>query len=143
MASIAITGNLTTDPELRYTSNNIAVCNVNIAYTPKQYDKQKQEWLDDEPLFIRGTLWKDAAENAAASFTKGTRVVATGKLKTRSYTSKEGERRQSLEIEIEEIGASIRFAKLQITRNQFTQQQPAANNPATIPAGSVFNGAPF
>lgn len=113
---ITVVGNLTSDPELRYTQNGLAVANFTIASTPRTFDRQANEWKDGETLFLRASVWRDFAENVAGSLTKGMRVVAQGRLKQRSYETKEGEKRTSYELDIDEIGPSLRYAKAQVTR---------------------------
>ncbi|WP_427019481.1 single-stranded DNA-binding protein (plasmid) [Pseudarthrobacter sp. P1] len=108
--SITVTGNLTADPELRFTTAGTAVVNFTIASTPKAFDNERNAWVDGETLFLRAHLWRGAAENAAGSLTKGMRVIATGELKSRSYETKTGEKRTVLELEVEEIGPSLRYA---------------------------------
>lgn len=115
---ITVCGNLTADPELRYTQNGLAVANFTIASTPRTYDRQKDEWVDGEALFLRASAWKEFAENVAASLSKGSRVVASGRLRQRSYETKEGEKRTSIELEVDDIGPSLRYAKAQVTRSQ-------------------------
>ena len=113
--TITIVGNLTSDPELRFTSGGVSVANVTIASTPRVYNKSKQEWEDGEALFLRGTIWKDAADNVADSLHKGVRVVVTGKLKQRSWEdAKTGDKRSAVELEIEEIGPSLRFTTVTV-----------------------------
>ncbi len=113
---ITVVGNLTADPELRYTQSGLAVANFTIASTPRNFDRASNEWKDGEALFLRASCWREFAEHVAGSLTKGTRVVATGRLKQRSYETKEGEKRTSIELEIEEIGPSLRYATAQLTR---------------------------
>jgi len=108
-ATVTIVGNLVADPDMRFTANGVAVANVTIASTPRTYDRQSGEWKDGESLFLRGTVWKEMAENVAENLTKGRRVIATGKLKQRSFEDREGNKRSSIELEIEEIGPSLRF----------------------------------
>lgn len=115
---ITVVGNLTGDPELRFTPNGAAVANFTIASTPRNFDKASGEWKEGETLFLRASAWREMAENIAESLRKGTRVIAQGRLKSRSYETKEGERRTSMELEIEEIGASLRFASVTVNRNQ-------------------------
>jgi single-strand DNA-binding protein len=115
---ITVVGNLTSDPELRYTQNGLAVANFTIASTPRSFDRAANEWKDGEALFLRASVWRDFAEHVAGSLTKGSRVIATGRLKQRSYETKEGERRTSIELEIDEIGPSLRYATAQVTRAQ-------------------------
>ena len=113
---LTIVGNLTADVELRYTQNGLPVANGTIASTPRTFDKQSNEWKDGEALFIRFSIWKQPAEHAAGSLTKGTRVIATGKLKQRSYQDREGNQRTAIELDVDEIGPSLRYATAQVTR---------------------------
>ncbi|GGE57658.1 single-stranded DNA-binding protein [Nesterenkonia cremea] len=113
---ITVVGNLTADPELRFTPSGAAVSNFVIASTPRFFDRQANEWKDGETLFVRCSLWREAAENAAESLTKGTRVIAQGRLKARSFQTKEGENRTSWELDVDEIGPSLRFATANIQR---------------------------
>lgn len=113
--SVTIVGNLTADPEIRFTQNGVSVANLTVASTPRVYNKRTQEWEDGEPLFLRGTVWKEAADNVANSLHKGVRVIVTGKLKQRSWEdSKTGDKRTAIEMEIDEIGASLRFAQVSV-----------------------------
>ncbi|WP_309620906.1 single-stranded DNA-binding protein [Salinibacterium sp.] len=113
---ITVVGNLTGDPELRYTQNGLAVANFTIASTPRNFDRAANEFKDGEALFLRASVWREFAEHVAGSLTKGSRVVATGRLKQRSYETKEGEKRTSIELEVDEIGPSLRYATAQVTR---------------------------
>ena len=113
---ITVVGNLTADPELKYTQAGVAVANFTIASTPKNFDKTTGQWVDGEALFMRASVWRDYAENVAASLTKGTRVIASGVLRQRSYETAAGEKRSSIELEIEAIGADLRYATASITR---------------------------
>ena len=113
---ITVVGNLTSDPELRYTQNGLAVANFTIASTPRTFDRQSNEFKDGEAL-LRASVWRDFAEHVAGSLTKGSRVIATGRLKQRSYETKEGEKRTSIELEVDEIGPSLRYATAQVTRS--------------------------
>ncbi|CAN5245616.1 single-stranded DNA-binding protein [soil metagenome] len=113
---ITVVGNLTSDPELRYTQNGLAVANFTIASTPRNFDRASNDWKDGEALFIRASVWREFAEHVAGSLTKGSRVIATGRLKQRSYETKEGEKRTSIELEVDEIGPSLRYATAQVTR---------------------------
>ena len=107
---ITVVGNLTADPELRYTQNGLAVANFTIASTPRTFDRQANEWKDGEALFLRASVWREFAEHVAGSLTKGSRVIASGRLKQRSYETKEGEKRTTIELEVDEIGPSLRYA---------------------------------
>ncbi|RIX30097.1 single-stranded DNA-binding protein [Amnibacterium setariae] len=113
---ITVVGNLTSDPELRYTQNGLAVANFTIASTPRTFDRQSNEWKDGEALFLRASVWRDFAEHVAGSLTKGSRVIATGRLKQRSYQDREGQNRTAIELEVDEIGPSLRYATAQVTR---------------------------
>ncbi|QTX03306.1 single-stranded DNA-binding protein [Agromyces archimandritae] len=115
---ITVVGNLTADPELRYTQSGLAVANFTIASTPRTFDRQANEWKDGEALFLRASCWRDFAEHVAGSLTKGTRVIASGRLKQRSYETKEGEKRTAIELEVDEIGPSLRYATASVTRAQ-------------------------
>ncbi|MDT0118196.1 single-stranded DNA-binding protein [Microbacterium sp. PRF11] len=114
--TLTIVGNLTADPELRHTQNGIPVANFTVASTPRVFDRQANEWKDGEALFMRCSAWREVAEHIAGSLSKGTRVVATGQLKHRSYQDREGNNRSSLELEVDEIGPSLRYATAQVTR---------------------------
>jgi len=113
---ITVVGNLTADPELRYTQGGLAVANFTIASTPRSFDRASNDWKDGEALFLRASVWREFAEHVAGSLSKGSRVVATGRLKQRSYETKEGEKRTSIELEVDEIGPSLRYATAQVTR---------------------------
>lgn len=149
---ITVVGNLTGDPELRYTQSGVGVANFTIASTPKIFDKQSNEWKDGDALFLRASVWKEFAEHVAGSLTKGSRVIATGRLKQKSYETKEGEKRTSIELEIDEIGPSLRFATAQVTRaassggargpsapQQPAQEEPWNVTPPAAAAGDVWN----
>ncbi|ARC58654.1 Single-stranded DNA-binding protein [Frondihabitans sp. 762G35] len=125
---ITVVGNLTSDPELRYTQNGLAVANFTIASTPRTFDRASNEWKDGEALFLRASVWREFAEHVAASLTKGSRVMAQGRLKQRSYETKEGEKRTSMELEIDEIGPSLRYATAQVTRASSSRDGGAAGS---------------
>jgi len=113
---ITVVGNLTADPELRYTQNGLAVVNLTVASTPRNYDRQANEWKDGDALFLRASAWREFAEHIAGSLTKGMRVVAQGRLRQRSYQDREGVTRTSIELELDEIGPSLRYATAAVTR---------------------------
>jgi single-strand DNA-binding protein len=149
---ITVVGNLTSDPELRYTQNGLAVANFTIASTPRSFDRASNDWKDGEALFLRASVWREFAEHVAGSLTKGSRVVATGRLKQRSYETKEGEKRTSIELEVDEIGPSLRYATAQVTRTsssreggsgggrgQVADEPWAASAPADSANGDVWN----
>lgn len=115
---ITVVGNLTADPELRYTQNGLAVANFTIASTPRNFDRQANEWRDGEPLFLRSSVWRDLAEHVQQTLQKGSRVIAQGRLKQRSFETQQGEKRTVVELEVDEIGPSLRYATAQVTRTQ-------------------------
>lgn len=117
---ITVVGNLTADPEMRYTNSGVPFASFTIASTPRTFDKQTNEWKDGEALFLRSVVWREFAEHVSNSLTKGMRVIARGNLRQRSYDDKDGQRRASYELDIDEIGPSLRYATAQVTR---TQQQ--------------------
>jgi single-strand DNA-binding protein len=149
---ITVVGNLTADPELRYTQNGLAVANFTIASTPRNFDRASNDWKDGEALFLRASVWREFAEHVAGSLTKGSRVIATGRLKQRSYETKEGEKRTSIELEVDEIGPSLRYATAQVTRAASSRvgggagasrgavaDEPWAASAPDAPAGDVWN----
>ncbi|MHA6669707.1 single-stranded DNA-binding protein [Homoserinimonas sp. A447] len=143
---ITVVGNLTADPELRYTQNGLAVANFTIASTPRNFDKASNDWKDGDTLFLRASVWREFAEQVAGSLTKGSRVIATGRLKQRSYETKEGEKRTSIELEVDEVGPSLRYATAQITRTSRDggggNRSQSADEPwaASAPAASSGGG---
>jgi len=113
---ITVVGNLTADPELRYTQGGLAVANFTIASTPRTFDRQANDWKDGDALFLRASCWREFAEHVAGSLTKGSRVIATGRLKQRNYDDRDGNKRTAIELEVDEIGPSLRYATAQVTR---------------------------
>ncbi|PRY58775.1 single-strand binding protein [Knoellia remsis] len=113
---ITIVGNLTGDPELRFTPSGAAVANFTVASTPRTFDRQSNEWKDGETLFMRCSVWRDAAENVAESLQRGMRVIVTGRLKSRSYETKEGEKRTVIEMDVDEVGPSMRYATAKVNK---------------------------
>jgi single-strand DNA-binding protein len=113
---ITVVGNLTADPELRFTSSGAAVASFTVASTPRTFDRQSGEWKDGEALFMRCSIWRQAAENVAESLTRGARVVVTGRLKQRSYDTREGEKRTVIELEVDEVGPSLRYATAKVNK---------------------------
>jgi single-strand DNA-binding protein len=111
-----VIGNLTSEPELRFTPSGAAVANFTVASTPRTLDKQSGEWKDGEALFLRCNIWRQAAENVAESLTRGARVVVQGRLKQRSFETKEGEKRTVVELEVDEIGPSLRYATAKVNK---------------------------
>ena len=114
---ITVVGNLTSDPELRFIQSGAAVVNFTVASTPRTFDRQSNEWKDGETLFMRCSLWREAAENVAESLTKGMRVIVTGRLVSRSYEAN-GEKRTVIELQVDEVGPSLRYATAKVTRTQ-------------------------
>ncbi len=121
---ITLVGNLTADPELRFTPSGAAVANFTVASTPRTFDRQSNEWRDGDAMFINCAVWRQAAENVAESLQKGMRVIVSGRLKSRSYETREGERRTVFEIDVDEIGPALRYATAKVTR---TSGQGGAN----------------
>jgi single-strand DNA-binding protein len=115
---ITIIGNLTADPELRFTPSGAAVANFTVASTPRQFDRTSNDWKDGETLFMRCSVWRDAAENVAESLQRGTRVLVSGRLKSRSFETKEGEKRTVIELDVDEVGPSLRYATAKVNRTQ-------------------------
>jgi len=109
--TITVVGNLTADPELRFTPSGAAVASFTVAATPRTLDRQSGEWKDGDALFMRCNIWRQAAENVAESLTRGARVIVTGRLRQRSYETKEGEKRTVVELEVDEVGPSLRFRR--------------------------------
>lgn len=134
-APVTIVGNTTSDIELRYTQAGLAVANFTIASTDKVFDRAANEWKDGKKLFLRCSVWREFAEHVAGSIPKGTRVIATGKLSQREYETKEGEKRTSYELDVDEIGPSLRYATASVTR-----AQSAGGARVGAPA-STFGGA--
>ena len=115
---ITVIGNLTADPELRFTPSGAAVANFTVASTPRTFDRQSNEWKDGDTLFMRCSVWREAAENVAESLTKGTRVIVTGRLVQRSYETREGEKRTVVELQVDEVAPSLRYATAKVARSQ-------------------------
>jgi single-strand DNA-binding protein len=149
---ITVVGNLVDDPELRFTPSGAAVANFRIASTPRTFDRQANEWKDGEALFLSCSVWRQAAENVAESLQKGMRVVVQGNLRSRQYETREGEKRTVFEIQVDEVGPSLRYATAKVTRTQRSggssyggqgggQAAPSDNDPWATPAPSP-QGAP-
>ncbi|WP_347956193.1 single-stranded DNA-binding protein [Gordonia aichiensis] len=153
---ITVIGNLTADPELRFTASGAPVANFTIASTPRTFDRQTNEWKDGEGLFLRCSIWRDAAENVTESLQKGSRVIAQGKLKQRSFETREGEKRTVVELEVDEIGPSLRYATAKVTRTpsrgqggqqysgggQGSQQGGGSQQQSRPPADDPWGSAP-
>jgi len=135
--TITIVGNLTADPELRFTNTGTAVASFTVASTPRVYDKNSGTWKDGEALFLRASVWRDLAEHVAESLTKGQRVITTGRLKQRSYEDREGVKRTVVELDVEEVGPSLRFATATVSRaarTAGTSVSQGESDPFTSPA---------
>jgi len=139
---ITVVGNLTADPELRYTQSGLAVANFTIASTPRTFDRQANDWKDGEALFLRASCWREFAEHVAGSLTKGSRVIATGRLKQRSYETKDGEKRTAIELEVDEIGPSLRYATAQVTRSSGGSGGSGDGRPQGAVADEPWGAAP-
>ena len=119
-----IVGNCVSDPELRFTPSGAAVANFTVASTPRTFDRQANEWKDNDTLFMRCSAWREMAENIAESLHRGTRVIVQGRLKSRSYETKEGEKRTVVEMDVDEVGPSLRYASAKVTKaERFNPQQ--------------------
>jgi single-strand DNA-binding protein len=156
--TITVVGNLTADPELRFTPSGAAVANFTVASTPRIYDRQSGEWKDGEALFLRCNIWREAAENVAESLTRGARVVVTGRLKQRSFETREGEKRTVFEVEVDEIGPSLRYATAKVNKASRSggggggfggggggggsRPAAAAAQPSSAPADDPWGSAP-
>lgn len=115
---VTVVGNITNDPELRYTPSGAAVCNFTVASTSRSYDKAAGDWVDGQTVYMRCSVWRGQAENVAQTLLRSSRVVVTGRLKARSYTTKEGDERTVLEMEVDEVGASLRYAIAKLTKSE-------------------------
>lgn len=139
---ITLVGNLTSDPELRFTPSGAAVAKFTVASTPRYMDRQTNEWKDGDTLFLNCQIWRQAAENVAESLTRGMRVIVSGRLKQRSYETKEGEKRTVYEVEVDEVGPSLRSATAKVTKttrqggnSTFTAPTESSDDPWSSPAG--------
>ena len=137
---ITVVGNLTGDPELRFISSGAAVVNFTVASTPRTFDRQSNEWKDGETLFMRCSLWREAAENVAESLTKGMRVIVTGRLVSRSWEAN-GEKRSVTEMQVDEVGPSLRYATAKVTRTQRGGQGGGGFGGGTS-GGGGYGGSP-
>ena len=139
--TITLVGNLTDDPDLRFTPSGAAVANFTVASTPRFFDKQTNEWKDSEALFLRCSIWRQAAENVAETLQRGARVIVTGRLKQRSYETREGEKRTTFEVEVEEVGPSLKYATAKVTKTTRSggggAQAASGNDPwaTSVPVG--------
>ena len=138
---ITVVGNIVADPELRFTPSGAAVCNFRAASTPRTFDKSTGQYEDGEPLFLTCNIWRAAAENVAESLTKGMRIIVNGRLKQRTFQNKNGDNRSVYEIEVDEIGPSLKFASAHVTRNPPQgQPQRSGGAPGNPPANSGIPG---
>ena len=164
--TITIVGNLTNDPELRFTPSGAAVASFTVASTPRYLDKASGEWKDGEALFLRCSVWRQVAENVAESLTRGTRVIVQGRLKQRSYETKEGEKRTVVEVEVDEVGPALRYATAKVQKTSrggggagfgggggaqrgapaddpWASPAPAGGDPWATPMGDTSDEPPF
>src|SRR3978361_1311705 len=138
---ITVIGNLTNDPELRFTPNGAAVASFTVASTPRTFDRQSNEWKDGDTLFLRCTVWRQAAENVAESLHKGTRVVVQGRLKQRSFETREGEKRTVVELEADEVGVSLRSGTAKVSKSSRSSTGGGSNGgPGGNSGGGSFSG---
>ncbi|WP_152203615.1 single-stranded DNA-binding protein [Georgenia thermotolerans] len=144
---ITVVGNLTADPELRFTPNGAAVASFTVASTPRSFDKNANEWKDGETLFLRCSVWREAAENIAESLTKGARVIVQGRLVSRSFETREGEKRTVTEMQVDEVGPSLTYATAKVTRSskggQRSSYAPAGGSAQDPWASAANDPAPF
>lgn len=137
---ITVIGNLTADPELRFTAAGAAVANFTVASTPSHFDKAKNEWVEDEALFMRCNIWRQPAENVAETLTRGMRVIVSGRLRQRSFQTKEGDKRTVLELEVDDIGPSLRYATAKVSRTGKAAQPAASSRGSDDPWGGYPAG---
>ena len=144
--NVTIVGNLTNDPELRFTPSGAAVANFTVASNTRYLDKATNEWKDGEPLFMRCNVWRQYAENVAESLTRGTRVIVTGRLKQRSYDDREGNKRTVIELDVDDVGPALKTATARVTKVARADggQPAAANDPWGAPSGgNAYDEPPF
>ncbi|OBI06526.1 single-stranded DNA-binding protein [Mycolicibacter heraklionensis] len=147
--TITVVGNLTADPDLRFTPSGAAVANFTVASTPRVFDRQSGEWKDGDALFLRCNIWREAAENVAESLTRGSRVIVTGRLRQRSFETREGEKRTVYEVEVDEVGPSLKYATAKINKvsrggggGGFGGGASASAGPSGPPAEDPWGSAP-
>jgi single-strand DNA-binding protein len=141
---ITVVGNLVDDPELRFTPSGAAVANFRIASTPRTFDKQSNEWKDGDALFLSCSVWRQAAENVAESLQKGMRVVVQGNLRSRQYETREGEKRTVFEIQVDEVGPSLKYATAKVTRTQRSGGSSyGGGQPGSAPAAASGDNDPW
>lgn len=139
--TVTIIGNMVADAELRFTQSGHAVASFTVASTPRSFDKASGEWKDGDALFLRCNIWRQAAENVVESLTRGTRVIVQGRLKQRSYETKEGEKRTVMELEVDEVGPSLKYATAKV--NKASRDSGPAQTAARQPADPWATEAPF
>jgi single-strand DNA-binding protein len=145
MAGDTVVGNLTADPELRFTPSGAAVANFTVASTPRNFDRATGEWKDGDAMFLRCNIWRQPAENVAESLTRGARVLVTGRLKQRSFETKEGEKRTVFELDVDEVGPSLRYATAKVNKaarsssgvSSAPADDPWGSAPAAVSGGSA------
>ncbi|MEI8259885.1 MAG: single-stranded DNA-binding protein [Actinomycetes bacterium] len=153
--TVTVVGNLTNDPELRFTPSGAAVASFTVASSPRVLDKATNEWKDGDPLYMRCSVWRQYAENVAETLTKGTRVIVTGRLKQRSYETREGEKRTVVEMDVEDVGPALRYATAKVNRvargeggggysGPTSGGSDSSDDPwASAPSGGSFDEPPF
>jgi single-strand DNA-binding protein len=141
--TITVVGNLTADPDLRSTSTGVAVLDFTVASTPRVYDRESGEWRDGDTLFLRCSLWRQAAENAANSLTKGTRVIVQGRLKQRSFETKEGDKRTVVELDVDAIGPELRYASAKVSKVSRDGSATTDDDPWQSPPADTRDEVPF
>ncbi len=140
---ITVVGNLTADPELRFTPSGAAVASFTVASTPRTFDRQSNEWKDGEALFLRCSIWRQAAENVAESLQRGMRVIVQGRLQQRSFETREGEKRTVIEMQVDEVGPSLRYATAKVNRTQRGSAGPSfgSETASAAPADDPWSSA--
>ncbi|WP_329044849.1 single-stranded DNA-binding protein [Amycolatopsis sp. NBC_01488] len=135
---VTVIGNLTTDPELRFTPSGAAVANFTVASTPRTFDRESGAWRDGDAMFLRCSVWRQYAENVAESLGRGARVIVQGRLRQRSFDTKEGEKRTVTELDVDEIGPALRYATAKVTRlsRATTGEANSSWTPEPVPVGS-------
>ena len=147
--TLTVIGNLTADPELRFTPSGAAVTSFTVASTPRTYDRDSGKWVDGDPLFLRCNIWRQAAENVAESLSRGDRVIVSGRIKQRSFETREGEKRTVVELDVDEIGPSLRWASAKVNRASRSSQSSEDHwnsqrgGAANTPAGNYQDEPPF
>lgn len=141
--TITVVGNLTADPDLRFTTAGVAVLDFTVASTPRVYDRESGQWKDDDTLFLRCSLWRQAAQNAADSLTKGTRVIVQGRLRQRSFETKEGDKRTVVELDVDAIGPELRYASAKVSKVSRGGGAAADDGPWQNPPVDTHDEVPF